>query len=184
MGFVSDPQQTADSSSFSAAFPPYRYTSDRERRPLADDPEGIKAMEEYVPEPLDPVHWRRCGVYLFAIELFNTGRYWEAHEEWEALWVLAGRQGVLADFLKGLIKLAAAGVKCREKRINGVARHAARGVELFGSVRAATGGDRLAGLSLADLIREAKQIQSDAEEGKYPGDPTAEVIYSFGLRPE
>ena len=45
---------------------------------------------------------------------YNAGYYWEAHEAWEAAWVIAGRQGPTADFYKGLIKLAAAGVKLYE----------------------------------------------------------------------
>ena len=47
-------------------------------------------------------------------DLLNHGFYWEAHEAWETLWHAAGRKGEIADFLKGLIKLAAAAVKARE----------------------------------------------------------------------
>ena len=42
------------------------------------------------------------------------------------IWHAAGRKGPLADLLKGLIHLAAAGVKAREGIANGVARHARR----------------------------------------------------------
>lgn len=58
--------------------------------------------------------------FLWAVQLFNAGYYWEAHEAWESLWHRAGRSGVLADYLKGLIKLAAAGVKLRRaQRVGG-----------------------------------------------------------------
>src|SRR5207247_604714 len=62
-------------------------------------------------EPLPPDKWQHNRTYLFAIDLFNAGYFWEAHEQWEALWHAAGRKGATADFLKALIHLAAAGVK-------------------------------------------------------------------------
>ena len=56
----------------------------------------------------------RSGRFRRAIELFNAGYYWEAHEVWEELWHVEGRRGPTAELLKALIKLAAAGVKVRE----------------------------------------------------------------------
>jgi len=40
------------------------------------------------------------------IDLFNSGRYWDAHEAWEAEW-MPDRQGPDAGFYKGLIQVAA-----------------------------------------------------------------------------
>jgi predicted metal-dependent hydrolase len=40
------------------------------------------------------------------IELFNTHRFWHAHEAWEVLWLKASGDEKL--FLQGLIQLAAA----------------------------------------------------------------------------
>lgn len=68
--------------------------------------------------------------FRLAADLFNHGYYWEAHEVWESLWIAAGRRGAWALLLQGLIKLAAAGVKCREGRREGVRRHAVRAGEL------------------------------------------------------
>jgi hypothetical protein len=79
--------------------------------------------------------WQSCEEYLFGIDLFNHGYYWESHETWESLWHAAGRKNVDTDFFKGLIKLAAAGVKAREGRQDGVTRHLARGSEILNSVR-------------------------------------------------
>src|SRR5277367_1999089 len=58
--------------------------------------------------------------FLHGVSLFNAGYYWEAHEVWEGLWHAYGRHGATADVLKGLIKLAAAGVKVREGQEHGV----------------------------------------------------------------
>ena len=72
--------------------------------------------------------------FSWGATLFNAGYYWEAHEAWESLWHRAGRTGPTADLLKGLIKLAAAGVKLREHNADGVERHARRACDLLASV--------------------------------------------------
>ena len=43
---------------------------------------------------------------LRGIDLFNIGRYWEAHEVWEAEWT-PDRKGPDSGFYKGLIQVAA-----------------------------------------------------------------------------
>lgn len=40
------------------------------------------------------------------IELFNSGRYWHAHEAWENAWT-PDRKGPDSGFYKGLIQIAA-----------------------------------------------------------------------------
>jgi predicted metal-dependent hydrolase len=40
------------------------------------------------------------------VELFNSGRYWEAHEVWEREWT-PDRKGPDSGFYKGLIQIAA-----------------------------------------------------------------------------
>lgn len=71
----------------------------------------------------------------YAVDLFNHGYYWEAHEVWEHEWIAAGRCGPWADLIKGCIKLAAAGVKAREGRPAGIVRHGMRAKELFVTAR-------------------------------------------------
>ena len=40
------------------------------------------------------------------VDLFNSGRYWDAHEAWEHKW-MPDRKGPDAGFYKGLIQVAA-----------------------------------------------------------------------------
>lgn len=117
------------------AFPAYAYVPGQQPHP-ARDPQGhsFGKPEEAVLCP-DPLELERNPLFCFALDLFNHGYYWEAHEAWEGLWHASGRRGTLADFLKGLIHLAAAGVKAREGRINGVQRHAERAKELFNETK-------------------------------------------------
>jgi hypothetical protein len=115
--------------------------------------------------------------------LFNHGYYWEAHESWEAVWIAAGRQGRLADFVKGLIRLAAAGLKGREGRVGGVTRHAQRAKELFEAVRAAWPPDSpdFMGLNLRTLIAAARRLAEDPERIIDESDRPVVVVMPFQL---
>src|SRR4029079_10519382 len=99
------------------------------------DPRGHSfGMQVEKATPLNEESFRANESYLYAIDLFNYWFYWEAHEAWEALWHAAGRRGQTADFLKGLIKLAAAGVKHAQGMPAGGRWHAGRGAQLCGGV--------------------------------------------------
>jgi len=133
--------------------------------PTSDERGHSFGRKEPPPQPLDEATYRDNETYLYAIDLFNHGYYWEAHEEWESLWHAAGRRGATADFLKGLIKLAAAGVKAREGRPAGVRQHAQRADELFRGVRTiGATSDAVFGLQLDRLIAAASQIAQRAVE--------------------
>ena len=162
--------------------PPYAHVPGRTPHPVSD-PRGHRFGA--APEPPaapDPERWQESRPYLFGIDLFNHGYYWEAHEEWEGLWHACGRSGRTADFLKGLIKLAAAGVKVREGKPDGVRGHARRARELFRNT-AAAGGDRFLGLRLDELIRQAGTIAEHPPAAKGDGETTAEVVFDFALCP-
>ena len=114
-------------------FPPYSYVSGLHPHPLSD-PTGHGCEGNPAAPTVAPTEntWHQCQAYLWGLDLFNAGFYWESHESWEAAWLAAGREGATADFLKALIKIAAAGVKAREGRVEGVHRHLARATELLG----------------------------------------------------
>jgi uncharacterized protein len=95
--------------------------------------------------------------FLRGAALFNAGYYWEAHEVWEGLWHAYGRRGVLADVIKALIKLAAAGVKVREGQEHGVRVHARRAADLFASARS-SGASRLLGLDLDEWAERCRCV--------------------------
>src|SRR5437868_12287257 len=95
--------------------------------------------------------WRSSKTYMHGLALFNAGYYWEAHEAWEGLWHAHGRQGTTADLIKGLIKLAAAGVKVRQRQRHGIVTHAQRAAALFATARE-RGGRHQLGLDLDHWI--------------------------------
>lgn len=107
--------------------------------------------------------WRGSPAYLRGIRLWNAGYYWEAHEVWEGLWHVEGRRGPVADLLKALIKLAAAGVKVRQGQPHGVRVHARRAADLIRGLRDG-GRDRLLGLDLARLEAFARSVAEGAPD--------------------
>jgi hypothetical protein len=119
-----------------------------------NDPRGhLFNSPEPAPLPLDqlpddPASRRRILAallaahpdWLHALDLFNEGFSWEAHEAWERFWHAFGRTTPEARFVQGLIHLAAAAVKIREGNPAGVARHTQRARELVGETLAADEG--------------------------------------------
>ena len=98
------------------AFPPYRYLpfqSDPVRPHPRTDPGGhsYHQEEEYLAH-FTPDNWPSCELYLYAIDLFNHGYWWEAHEALETVWHAAGHKAtVCGSFVQGLIQLAGAQLK-------------------------------------------------------------------------
>ena len=140
--------------------PPYAHVPGRTPHPVSDPAGHMAGRRPAPPPPLDPGQWYRSTAYLAGIDLFNHGYYWEAHEAWEGLWHAAGRKGATADFLKGLIKLAAAGVKHCAGRPDGVRSHARRAAELWQGVARALGPEQsqFLGLGLAEWIGRAEEV--------------------------
>jgi hypothetical protein len=165
--------------------PPYTFVPGQTPHPVRDPAGHMYGRSAEAPPPLDPSHWQASRAYLYGIDLFNHGYYWEAHEAWEGLWHRAGRQGLVADFLKGLIKLAAAGVKVREGVPRGVAAHPAGAAELFRRTAASLGdaAGQFAGLGLGELLdfaARAERLAANVPDQPQTGVP---VVYDFVLRP-
>ena len=169
----------------SRPLPPYSYVSGLSPHPTSDPRGHSFGHAATNVQPLDPASWSSNADYSYAIDLFNHGYYWEAHEAWESLWHAAGRRGDTADFLKGLIKLAAAGVKAREGRAAGVRQHARRAEELFGrTASSAIDSDgAVFGLCLANLIEKSLELAGSAERLAGDGSIDAKRELPVILRP-
>jgi predicted metal-dependent hydrolase len=57
--------------------------------------------------------------FLFGIDLFNAGFYWEAHTCWERLWAVEEGSPEIRRFLQGLIQISAACLKAIQGRKTG-----------------------------------------------------------------
>ena len=94
-----------------ATFPPYRYVPGGENPHPTRSPCGHSYGRTHAPAAVDEGSWPRCAPYLFAIDLFNHGYYWEAHEALEAIWLGVGRNTAVGTFARALIQAAAALLK-------------------------------------------------------------------------
>ncbi len=140
---------------------------------FVDDPE---------PEILNPMKPYSSDAFLYAVDLFNYGYYWESHVWWEGLWHACGRRGVMADFLKALIKLGAAGVKAKTKEEKGVIIHSQRAQELFDSLLKRD-VSCYAGFDIADLFNYSSDIEINA--GRYcRNSKPDESVFDRFLKPD
>ena len=135
----------------SIPLPPYTFIPGHWPHPCCTPGGHSYGLEPVPAAPLALETWTECGAYLHGIVLFNAGYYWEAHELWEEVWKALGRRGIMAELLKGLIKLGAVGIKIRQGRPKAAQSLLRRSREHFESV-ALNHSDEVAGLNLTQLI--------------------------------
>ena len=148
------------------------------------DPRGHSYQRKHpTPRALTPHAWAENRSYLLALDYFNFGYYWESHEEWERLLRGTGGEGLPGRFLKGLVKLSAAGVKVRERSIHGVRRHAASAGEVFADVAAEVAEEHFCGLEFTLLQFAADRAAQLTYKEEIPaGKPVR--VFPFVLMPE
>lgn len=135
--------------------PPYAYVPGHDHPHPVTDPRGhlfnlpVPAPVAFDRLPDEPSLRRRTINALvaphpdwrYALDLFNEGYAWEAHEAWERFWHALGRTTPEARFVQGLIHLAAACVKIREGKPAGVATHTKRARNLLNAGDMASVGE-------------------------------------------
>jgi predicted metal-dependent hydrolase len=159
------------------SLPPYAYLPGKNPHPVRH-PAGHSYHVE--PIPVAVAASLSSDAFLWGLDLFNHGYYWEAHEAWEGLWQVADRDGPLRVLFKGLILLSAAGVKIRERKNAAAARHAKRAEALFRQLPDRT-FERALGMShsaLADCAEAAIRIPADLQ-ATAPGQP--QPVFNFIL---
>src|SRR6202795_2576509 len=110
------------------SLPPYAYLPGKNPHPVRY-PTGHSYHVEPIPVAAEAS--LSSDAFLWGLDLFNHGYYWEAHEAWEGLWQIANRGSPLRAFLKGLILLSATGLKIRKGKRTPAMRHAGRAGALF-----------------------------------------------------
>lgn len=117
------------------AFPAYRFVPGKVPHPTRD-PQGHSYNKVMQPlESFEPEHWANCEEYLYGIDLFNHGYWWEAHEALEAVWVAAGRYTQTGQFVQGLIQIAVAHLKAQQGFYDVSRRMAAEGHDKMKALR-------------------------------------------------
>jgi hypothetical protein len=162
--------------------PPYAYLPGKNPHPVRD-PTGHSHHVEPIPVAAEAS--LGSDAFLWGLDLFNHGYYWEAHEAWEGLWQVADRDGTLRTLFKGLILLSAAGVKIRERKNAAAARHAMRAAAQLRQLMEVPDRafERALGMSpgtLAEYAEAATRIPADLQ-ATAPGQP--QPVFNFVLGP-
>ena len=127
--------------------PAYRFVPGDAPHPTRD-PAGHSFGERTpVSQRWEPEEWRELDEWLWAVDLFNGGYWWESHEALEGLWHAAGRTTPAARFVQALVHLSAACLNRRRGHVDAARRQAARAVR----------GLRVAGDGVC-MARDAKAV--------------------------
>jgi hypothetical protein len=164
------------------SFPTYAYLPGMHPHPVRD-PQGHSYRNEPVTVAVEAA--LGSGVFRWGIDLFNHGYYWEAREAWEPLWHAAKQSTQHRQFFKGLILLAAAGVKIREGKWVAAARHAARAAALFRQVRRVPSHlfEAALGMPPAVLAEHAEAVTTRPAFLQEPVSGQPEPVFDFILAP-
>lgn len=94
-----------------------------------DDPERAH-LPEFPRDSceFDASAWGESVQYLYAVDLFNNGFWWEAHEVIEGLWLAVGQSTPVGSFLQGLIQVSVALLKKSQESLPAARRLADRGL--------------------------------------------------------
>lgn len=121
----------------------------------------MEGEDDPVAPVIDPSHPEKNEFLRYSVDLYNHGYFWESHVYFEALWNAHGRTGSIADFLKGMIKLGAGGVKININQNEAAIGHFDRAKELFASVMQSEGPVFL-GFDLKTILSQIASVNPDS----------------------
>ncbi|WP_321368438.1 DUF309 domain-containing protein [uncultured Desulfuromusa sp.] len=142
--------------------PAYRHLPFTNAHPFLDK-DGHSYGEKLSPaESFSTDNWQDCDDYLYSIDLFNYGFWWEAHERLKYLCLGAGRESETGQFVQGLVQIAAALLKHFMQEETGAATLAESG---SGNLKGVA--DIYLGINVATLITQLQNCLA-TQDGKYP----------------
>ena len=92
-------------------FPAYRFVPGQSPHPRRDPKGHSYEQPEPKPPAFLPEEWWDSEWYLYGVDLYNHGYWWECHEAFEGLWHVVGPDTQQGQFLQALIQVAAANLK-------------------------------------------------------------------------
>lgn len=132
-------------------FPSYAFVPGKNPHPLKEGGHSFASGEPHTP-PMDENRPYDSEDFLFALDLFNFGYYWETHMYLEALWNAHKRTGDLCHLFLAIIKLSAAGIKWQQASEKATTGHLERAIEHLQNIQK----EKVAGFVVKDLIELIK----------------------------
>jgi len=138
-------------------FPPYRHLPGTTPHPERSPQGHMYRVREPAAHRLTQDGWAENEDFLFGVDLFNAGYFWEAHTFWERLWALEETSPEIRRFLQAIIQTAAACLKIRQGQVAGARKLLDRaGLESLD-------GQKL-GIDLHALARDVRRfVEGDQE---------------------
>ena len=110
-------------------FPNYRFIPGQTPHPRRHPQGHFFGVQEPRPPAFEEDGWSASTDYLYAIDLYNFGYWWESHEVFEGLWHASRHNPNAGNFFQALIQLAAANLKHLLGRELAVKNLTLRGIE-------------------------------------------------------
>ncbi len=135
--------------------PAYRFVPGLNPHPVRDRRGHSFGRPEAIRDRIPPDRWRENLDYLFGIDLYHQGYFWEAHEVWEGLWKQADRDTAEKRFYQGLIFLTASQFKRHQGSAQGVRKASRLGylrLEAVVEAGACDARGRFMGIDLPGLL--------------------------------
>ena len=142
------------------ALPSYRFAPGLNPHPVRDPRGHSFGRREPSSDRIPPDRWRENQGYLFGIDLYHQGYFWEAHEAWEGLWRQADRHSPEGRFFQGLILLAAALFKRHlgsEQGVRRTSRLAYQRIKEVAEAGVCDARGRYMGIDVADLLGQIER---------------------------
>jgi hypothetical protein len=137
------------------SLPPYAYVPGRTPHPTRARGGHAIGAPPAAPRHRPAEGWAENDEYLWGVDLYNTGYFWEAHEAWEGLWQIApASEPTQRRFLQGLIQCAAACLKATTGDAQACRRLATRGLARLQQVNSERGAAPMMGLDVARFVAE------------------------------
>ena len=109
--------------------PSYRFVPGRSPHPRRDPHGHSYRQPESKLEAFPSNRWSESDDYLYGVDLYNFGYWWESHEVFEALWHAAGHATMEGRFFRAIIQIAAAHLKRAMGRDQPALRLCRRGLD-------------------------------------------------------
>ena len=132
-------------------FPAYRFVPGETPHPTRDPQGHSFGVQEAVLDKFDVDNWLDCEPYLYGVDLFNHGYWWEAHEAWEIVWKCVGRRTRTGLFLQGLIQISVALLKTKQGLSNAAGRLLGDGITKLTIAK-----DIYLGVDVSALVADAR----------------------------
>ena len=142
-------------------FPAYRFVPGLFPHPTRDPKGHSYGIEERPLESFGPKSWAACAQYVYGVDLFNHGYWWEAHEAWEAVWKAAGRRSETGLFIQGLIQISVAMLKSHQGLERAAGRLSADGLAKVSLVK----GTYL-GISVMEFSSQVRAYSTHTRESQ------------------